>query len=797
MSHRLRLFSILFLLLGLSHVLSAQVKHTVSGYVRDAESGEDLIGARVFAPTVGLGAVTNAYGFFSLTMPAGKYELVADYLSFKADTLQLDLNSDQSLNLNLQPVDVKVDVVEITDERTDENVSGLEMSTERMNLKEIRKLPAFMGEVDVIRSVQLLPGVQGVGEGITGYYVRGGQSNQNLILLDEATVYNASHLLGFFSVFNADALRDEYKLYKGGIPAQYGTRLSSVLDLHMKEGNSKKFHAAGGLGLISSRLTVEGPIAKDKASFVASGRRTYADVFLLASPNEDLQSTKLYFYDFNLKANWRISDKDRLFASGYFGRDVFQFRDLFGNDWGNGTATLRWNHLFSDRLFSNTTLIFSDFNYGFDAKTFTGEAFSYSSGIRDYGLKEDLNWFASPKLNFHIGFEALLHQFNPGLFEPEEDTFLQDFQSDPDLALESAVYASAEHTISDRFSMSYGLRFSSFDHIGPGDEYSYTDNFETILDTTSYNFGQVIQHYGGLEPRLAGRLLLNERSSLKASYMRTRQYLHLVSNSTASFPWDLWIPSSRHIAPQVADQVATGYFRNFADNRIETSIELYYKDMQGQVDFKNGAALFLNPTLETEILRGKGWSYGAEFLVRKPKGRLTGWVGYTLSRTQRQIDGINNGEPYSANSDRRHDLSVVASWQATKRINTGMTFVLASGAPITFPVGSYRLDSNLVPLYGPRNGDRMPDYHRMDLSVTIDGKAREVAEGKRRLESSWNISVYNAYGRRNAFAYDFREETEEQPVAGQPGVTEEVQVRRAYKIFLFRWVPSVTWNFKF
>lgn len=798
MHARLRTTAILSLLLvSLACGLPAQVKHTVSGYVRDMETGEDLIGARVWVPALQVGTVSNSYGFFSLTMEEGQHQLVSDYIGYVPDTLQLDLSGDRTINLELAPREVEVDVVEITDERTDENVKGMEMSTERMNLKEIRKLPAFMGEVDVIRSIQLLPGVQGVGEGITGYYVRGGQSNQNLILLDEATVYNSSHLLGFFSVFNADALRDEYKLYKGGIPAQYGTRLSSVLDLHMKEGNSKSYHATGGLGLISSRLTLEGPIAKDKASFIASGRRTYADVFLLASPNQDLRDTRLYFYDFNLKANWRISEKDRLFASGYFGRDVFKFRDLFGNDWGNATATLRWNHLFSDRLFSNTTFIFSDFNYGFDAKTFTGEAFKYSSGIRDYGIKEDLSWFASPSIKVRFGFEAIAHQFNPGLFEPEEGTFLQDFQSDPDLALESAAYASAEHTISDRFSMSYGLRYSAFDHIGPGDEYSYTEDFATVLDTTSYDFGQLIQHYGGLEPRLAGRLLLDERSSLKASYMRTRQYLHLVSNSTASFPWDLWIPSSRHIPPQVADQVAAGYFRNFADNRLETSVELYYKDMQGQVDFKNGAALFLNPTLETEILRGTGRSYGAEFMVRKPKGRLTGWVGYTLSRTVREIDGINEGEPYSANSDRRHDVSVVASWQATKRINAGMTFVLASGQPITLPIGSYELDSNLLPLYGPRNGDRMPDYHRLDLSVTIDGKTKEMAEGKRKLENSWNISVYNAYGRRNTFSYDFREETVEQPVEGQPGVTEEVQVRRVYKIFLFRWVPSVTWNFKF
>lgn len=786
---------LIFLSFALISPTLGQNKYTLSGYVRDVQTGEDMIGATVVIPEVPAGAISNEYGFFSLRVPTGDYQVILKSLGYRTDTFQINLDKNVERNFQLEPEGVGMKEVVITDRASDDNVKSLEMSTEKVSLKTIKRLPAFMGEVDVIRSVQLLPGVQGVGEGITGYYVRGGQANQNLILLDESTVYNASHLLGFFSVFNSDALRDEYTLYKGGIPAQYGTRLSSVLDLKMKEGNNKEYHAQGGIGLISSRLTVEGPIAEDKASFILSGRRTYGDLFLRLSPNEALNTTRLYFYDFNAKANWRISEKDRLFLSGYFGKDVFKFRDLFSNDWGNKTGTLRWNHLFSSRLFSNTTLLFSDFDYGFDAKTFTGETFFYGSGIRDYGLREDMTWFATPKLQVKFGGDIVLHRFNPGVFEPEENTFLQELVTDPDYALEGSGYVQSEHQISDRFSMSYGLRYSFFNQIGPGDEYNFNEDYTEVLDTTSFGQGQLIQHYGGFEPRMGLRLGVDEFSSVKASYMRTRQYLHLLGNSTASFPWDIWVPSSRHIKPQIADQVAVGYFRNFLENRLETSVELYYKDMQNQVDFKNGAELFLNNTLETEILTGEGTSYGAEFLVRKTKGKLTGWVGYTLSRSRRRIDGINLGEWYNANQDRRHDVSVVGSWQVAPRWNVAGTWVFASGSPVTFPIGAYIIGDNLAPLYGDRNASRLPAYHRMDLSVTIDGKPREKSELKRRFENSWNFSIYNAYGRRNAFSFDFREEKTENVLPN--GDIEIVCERKAYKLYLFRWVPSITWNFKF
>ncbi|MEM0998771.1 MAG: TonB-dependent receptor [Bacteroidota bacterium] len=790
-----------FLLLSLTVVttawLSAQSKFTLSGYVRDAETGEDIPGASVLVPSIGQGAFTNTYGFYSLTLPQADYRVVVRSPGYPDDTLSVALDQNRTINVELNPLDYQLGPVVIEDEREDDNISSTEVGAEKIQLKEIRRLPAFMGEVDVIRTIQLLPGVASVGEGITGYYVRGGQTNQNLVLLDNATVYNASHLLGFFSVFNADALKSEYKLYKGGIPARYGGRLASVLDLGMREGNMREFKATGGIGVLASRLTVEGPIAKDKASFILSGRRTYADLFLLASGDPDVRNTSLYFYDFNAKANYRISDRDRIFVSGYFGRDVFKFRDFFANDWGNSTGSLRWNHLFSDRLFSNATVIYSDFFYGFDGQTFTGEGFEFSSGIRDIAFKYDWNWFANPRNEIKFGLDVTLHKFQPGLFEPTGETFLQDLEVQPDYAFESVLYLSNNQKITDRLTVDYGLRYSLFDQVGPGEEYNYGEDGETPTDTTQFSTGELIQHYHGLEPRVSAVYLLDERSSVKGSFMRTRQYIHLVSNSTASFPWDIWVPSSRHIAPQISDQVSVGYFRNFFDNDLESSVELYYKWMNNQIDFKNGAELFLNPTIETEVLVGEGWSYGAEFLLRKPRGRLTGWLGYTLSKTLRQIDGINEGEPYAANSDRRHDISLVSTYQLTDRMSLGFSWVYSTGRRVTYPVGGYYLDSTFVPQYDGRNNDRMPDNHRLDLSLTIDPKKREDANQKRRLESSWNFSLYNAYGRRNPFAINFREETEERPVAGQPGVTEEVRVRRAYLTYLFRWVPSVTWNFNF
>lgn len=779
----IRILSILCLFFLFSQSLSGQNKHTINGYIRDAASGEDLSGAKIIVSELGTGTYSNEYGFYSLTLPEGTYTFVFRYLSYLDDTVVVELTKNVAQNIDLAAEAVNVGVVEITDKKEDQNVKDLEMSVATIQVEDVRKLPAFLGEVDVIRTIQLLPGVQGAGEGLTGYYVRGGLGSHNLILLDEATVFNASHLLGIFSVFNSDALKDDYKLYKGGIPAKYSGRLASVLDLRMKEGNAKQFKVTGGIGSISSRATIEGPIAKDKASFVLSGRRSYPDIFLNFSKDEAIKNTTLYFYDVNAKVNYRISDKDRIFASGYLGRDVLGFRGFFGNDWGNATATVRWNHLFSDRLFANTTLIYSDFDYGIDGNTFGGDGFTYKSGIRDMSFKTDFTWFATPEVKMNFGYSGTFHKFKPGFFQPTDSSFLQDFSIDPDFALEHALYVSNEHKISDRLSMEYGLAYSIFDNIGPGEEYTYLEDRVTIEDTTQFNDGQLINRYHGFEPRASMRYILDENSSVKASYNRMRQYLHLASNSAASFPWDIWVPSSRHIPPQIADQVAVGYFRNFWDNKLETSVELYYKDMKNQVDFKNDAQLLLNPTLETEFLFGNGTSYGAEFLIRKNRGKLRGWVGYTLAKTTRQIEGINDGEPYSAFNDRRHDISVVGIWQFKPRLSLSGTWIFATGNAITFPVGRYIYDGQVVNFYGDRNSARLPANHRMDLSLNIDPKKREETKKKRRLTSSWNISLYNVYGRRNVWAIDFREDDDGNNVA--------------VKLYLGRWIPSVTWNFEF
>lgn len=771
----------LFLFL-IGSIVSAQSKYTLSGYVKDAQTGEDIISCKVSVPEVKAGTMTNEYGYYSLTLPAGVYKVVFNYFN-KPDTVTVTLDKDVKLDHVLNEKSVELETVTIEDKAPDENVKSTDMSTNTMDVEMVKKLPALMGEVDVVRTIDLLPGVQSVGEGITGYYVRGGQTNHNLIVLDEAPVYNASHILGFFSVFNSDALRSEYKLYKGGIPAQYGGRLASVLDLRMKEGNAKKFSGTGGIGLISSRLTLEAPLVKDKCSFMVSGRRTYGDLFLLASKNPDTRATRAYFYDLNAKINYKISDKDRIFLSGYFGRDVFKFRESFSNDWGNATATLRWNHLFSDKLFSNTSLIFSDFKYGFELEFFGNDRFKYRSGIRDYNFKTDFDFFMNPKNEIRFGANVILHDFDPGVFEPVGDsTYLTPLKLNHDYAIESAIYINNDQTITTRLSLNYGLRYSWFENIGPGEEYTYSADKETILDTTEYKGFQKMNLYHGIEPRVALRYIVDEFSSVKASYNRTRQYVHQASNTTASFPWDVWVPSSVHIPPQVADQIALGYFRNFLGNKMETSVEVYYKPMKGQIDFRNGANLILNPTVEREILSGSGLAYGLELFVKKNSGRFTGWIGYTLSKVTRQIEGINDNEVYVANNDRRHDLSVVANWQLTRRLNVSGVWVYSTGAPLTMPVGKQEIEGKPVLVYGPRNNFRMPDYHRFDFSLNLDPSPEKAANKK--FHSSWNFACYNAYGRRNAWAITIEE-----------GETDGVLI--AKKLFLFRWVPSITWNFNF
>lgn len=768
---------LLFLTVALPAI--AQEKVTISGYVKDHSSGEGLIGASVSVQELpGVGVGTNEYGFYSLTLPKGSYTLLFNYLGFITTTKALQLTDNQKLDIELSQNSTILQEVEISTRKEDENVRSMEMSTLKMQASEIKNIPALLGEVDVVKAVQMMPGVQTAGEGTSGFYVRGGSADQNLILLDEAPVYNASHMMGFFSVFNADAIKD-VQLYKGGIPAQHGGRLSSLLDIRMKEGNNKKPAVSGGIGTISSRLTVEAPIIKDKSSFMISGRRTYADLFFKTSSDPNIKDNKLYFYDLNTKLNYTLNDKNKLFVSGYFGRDVAGNKD-FNVNWGNATATVRWNHLFNDRLFSNTTFIFSDFDYSLGSDM-AESAFKWTSHIKDYGLKNDYTYFLNPKNQLRFGFQVTYHNFMPAEVKPGADSYFNELKLNATNALEGALYISNEHQITDRLTLDYGLRFSSFTNTGPGKVYVYDEAFETPIDTVSYGRFEKIKSYHGFEPRISAKYELNEVSSVKASYNRTLQYLHQVSNSTSALPFDVWIPSSTYVKPQKADQVALGYFRNFSDNMFEGSVEVYYKKMYNQIDYKDYAEIFLNDRVETELLRGEGEAYGAEFYLRKQKGNLTGWVSYTLSKTERMVPGINSGQPYPLRYDRRHSANIVASYQFSPMITFGANWVYATGGAITMPVGRYEYDGKTFPVYSERNGYRLPAYHRLDLSATYEKPKNEF----KKYTSSWTFSIYNAYARKNAFSIYFRENEDDSSKT------------EAVKTYLFGIIPSLTYNFNF
>lgn len=770
---------VLLLLCLLAWPAQAQDKVTVSGYVKDQTSGEGLIGASVSVqelPSVGIG--TNEYGFYSLTLPKGQYTLIYTYLGYLtlSKTVQLQANLKQNAELSQNATALKE--VEITTRKEDENVRSIEMSTLKMQVSEIRNMPALLGEVDIVKAVQLTPGVQTAGEGTSGFYVRGGGVDQNLILLDEAPVYNASHLLGFFSVFNADAIKD-VQLYKGGIPAQHGGRLSSLLDIRMKEGNSKNLAVSGGIGTISSRLTLEAPIVPEKSSFILSGRRTYADIFFGLSSDENIKDNKLYFYDLNAKVNYTLNERNRLFVSGYFGRDVAATNDFMMN-WGNATATLRWNHLFSDRLFANTTFIFSDFDYALGSTEKESE-FTWKSHIKDYGIKNDYTYFLNPKNQLRFGVQATYHNFMPAEVKPGPNSYVTNLKLNATNALEAAVYLSNEHQLSDKLTVDYGLRLSSFTNMGPGKVYTYGPDMDAPVDTLEYGRLEKIKSYVGLEPRFSAKYELNSVSSLKASYNRTLQYLHLVSNTTSAMPFDVWVPSSTYIKPQIADQVATGYFRNFANNTFEASVEVYYKWMGNQIDYRDYAEIFLNERLETELLRGTGEAYGAEFYVRKQKGPLTGWASYTWSKTQRTVNGINGGEPYAPRHDRRHAGNLVLAYQFSPSINFGANWTYATGGAITMPVGRYEYNGKTYPVYSERNGYRLPDYHRLDLSATYEKPKNEF----KNYNSSWTLSIYNAYSRKNAFSIYFRESEDDKTKT------------EAVKTYLFGIIPSLSYNFNF
>jgi hypothetical protein len=766
------LFVFIFILFFQS--ISSQRGYTISGYIRDAKTGEELIGANI--TIIGLSEKiisTNAYGFYSISLPTGNYELKAQYMGYEPFSKKIQLNKSQRNDFTLEESGKELHEVVITSNRRNENITQLQMGMQKLDTKEINNIPVLFGEKDILKTIQLLPGIKSAGEGNSGFYVRGGTSDQNLILLDEATVYNASHLMGFFSTFNSDAVKD-VSVYKGNEPAEYGGRLSSAIDVKMKDGNDKKFGISGGIGLISSRLNVEGPIVKDKGSFSISARRTYADLFLKLSKDTTINKAQLYFYDINAKANYRIDDKNRIFLSAYLGRDVLGFGSTFGIDWGNVTGTLRWNHLFSNRLFSNTSLISSDYDYKIDINT--GTEMSIVSRIQDYGLKQDFQFYINPNSTLKFGLNSVYHKIIPGAITTNSEINYKTLTNK--YAWENSFYISHQFNFSDKFNIEYGARMSSFSLLGAGNTYSYDVN-GTPIDTTTYKSGELIKNYLALEPRATVSYEINQFSSVKASYSRNTQNLHLLSNSTSGNPTDLWIPSSNNVKPEIADQVSLGYYRNFDDNTYEFSIETYYKKLQNQIDYKNGAELNFNENVESQILFGKGRAYGLEFFLKKKYGKFNGWISYTLSRTERKFDEINNGNYFPAKQDRTHDLSVVGIYELNKRWTFSATWVYYTGNAVTFPTGKYMIDGKTRFYYSDRNANRMPAYHRLDLGATwINKKTKKI-------ESSWTFSLYNAYGQDNAYSISFRDSETD------PTKTEAVQTT------LFKMIPSITYNFKF
>jgi hypothetical protein len=754
-------------------------KYSISGHISDSKTGEMLLGATVYVSELKTGTVSNLYGFYSLSLPPGEYLLTYSFIGYTPAEMKIKLTENLTIPVELMSEEMQLEEIVITGERLDRNLRDTEMSVVKIQAKTIKEIPALFGETDVLRAIQLLPGVKPLAEGSTGFSVRGGSADQNLVLLDEATVYNAGHMLGFFSVFNNDAVKD-VKLYKGDIPAEYGGRLSSLLDVRMKDGNSKNFSATGGIGLISSRLTLEGPIQKDETSFIVSGRRTYADLFIPLFGNEDLQGSKLYFWDLNAKINHTINENNRIFISAYAGRDVFK-NEFAGMDLGNRTFTLRWNHLFSKKLFSNFTLLRSSYDYQLGTPEGEASSFEWKSKMVDYSAKADFTYFLNPENTIKFGASLIHHTFNPGEARGlGEESFFTEYVIPEKYAIESALYISNEQKVGALLTLKYGLRFSMFNNIGPDTLYRFDDNFE-VIGNDPVRKGDIYNTYTHFEPRFGFNYLLSEVSSIKGSYSRTVQYIQLAQNSTAGTPLDIWFAASPNVKPQIADQGAIGYFRNFSDNMFEASAEVYYKNMRNAIDFKDHAYLLLNKEIEGELRFGKAWSYGTELMLRKQKGDLTGWVSYTLSAARRKIKEINDGLDYSAPYDRPHDISVVANYEISPRVTAGVNWVYSSGLPVTLPTGRAVWGNKIVPIYSDRNDYRLPAYHRLDVSVTL--KPREITG--RKFYGEWNFSVYNAYARKNVWAINFIQEPND-PNAMYAEMT-----------YLFSIIPSITYNFKF
>lgn len=790
-----RIFIIL-LLCCLSQLATGQEKYTLSGTITDVTSNETLIGVSLLFPELSDGVVTNSYGFYSITLPEGKYQLQVSYLGYGDIIQTINLTENIRKNFALSPATESLDEVIVEEKVERVRIRKPQMSVNALTSASIKNIPVVLGEADVIKAILLLPGVTSAGEGASGFNVRGGAADQNLILLDEAIIFNSSHLFGFFSVFNPDAIKD-LKLYKGGIPARYGGRVSSVLDIYQKEGNSKKIKATGGIGAVASRLLIEGPIVKDKAAFLFAGRASYAHLFL---PLFDIDN-RAYFYDLNTKINYNINDNNSLYLSGYFGRDLFSIQDSFKNVYGNAVGNLRWNHIFSDKLFSNASLIYSDYFYGLDL-SFVG--FEWNSGINNINLKYDLTHYLNDKMKIYSGLNNIYYSFNPGRIQPDgPDSGIIDQQLTKKFANEFAAYVDIEHKLSPNLSVEYGLRFSNFTRLGQDEVNIYRDNQAVSFDPflliyqsedpigvdTSRSRGDRLATFNALEPRLAASYAFDDDTSIKASYTRLVQYLHLLSNTSSPTPLDIWTPSGPFARPQQLDQYAVGYFKNYSFGKSEYTLEteVFYKDIDGRIDYIDGAQLIANDAIEQVILQGEARAYGLEILLRKNEGKFKGFLAYTLSKSEQRTPGrnaselgINRGQWYNTPYDKPHDISMNLNYELSKKWKFGSNFLYQTGQPTNFPVGQFEFQGIVIPTFGPRNEQRLPDYHRIDVSATLTPKANE----GRKWQSEWIFSVYNVYNRRNAASINFRQNA-------------ETGNNEAIRTSIFGVIPSVTYNFNF
>jgi hypothetical protein len=785
-------FSLFFLFIC-TVTINAQQRFTLSGTITDQDSNENLIGVSVAIPDIQTGTITNEYGFYSITLPRGVYKIQISYLGFNTVTRTITLSENVSKNFRLQSNVENLNEVIITKSSEKTNISTPQMSVNKLSSATIKEIPVVLGEPDVIKAITLLPGISNAGEGTSGFNVRGGAVDQNLILLDEATLYNSSHLFGLFSIFNTDAIKD-IKLYKGGIPARYGGRVSSVLDIYQKEGNSKEFHGNGGIGLVTSRLLIEGPLKKNKSAFLLGGRSSYAHLFL---PLFDI-SNKAYFYDINTKINFKINNKNNIYLSGYLGRDTFSVDDTFKNVYGNSVLNFRWNYLFSEKLFSNLSMIYSDYIFDLDLSFLE---FNLKSGIQSLNIKYDLKHYVSDKIKLQYGINNYYYKFNPGDITPNTETSgINERLLTNKFALESAAYIDVEHKLSHKLALSYGLRLSSFFRLGQ-DEFDIYENDQPVvwnntfkiyekaeaIDNIAFKRTDVIKDFYNLEPRAALSYQFNSNSAVKMSYNRMSQYLHLLSNTNAPTPLDIWAPSGRYIKPQILDQFAAGYFLNFSNDMYSIELESFYKKIQNRIDYIDGADLIANNNIEQAILNGRARAYGLEFLLRKNKGRLKGWIAYTLSKSEQQTPGrtpeefgINNGEWYKTPYDKTHDISLTSSYKLTKSWKINTNFVFQTGQPVTFPNGQYVFNGITIPNYNGRNENRLTAYHRADIAFNYTPKTKS----KQKLQSSWDFGVYNIYNRRNAASIDFNRN-------GGTGRNE------ATRFAVFGIIPSLSYNFKF